>query len=72
MNDLISRLRRLESDHEPEGYPPVQMKDITALVDACEGLIARVVYGGKEKSDEVLEILNTYETKDGITVEVQG
>lgn len=40
MNDLISRLRRLESDHEPEGYPPVKMKEITALVDTCEALIA--------------------------------
>ena len=40
MNDLISRLRRLESDHEPEGYPPVKMKEITALVDACEDLEA--------------------------------
>lgn len=40
MNDLISRLRLLESDHEPEGYPSVKMKEISALLDTCEALIA--------------------------------
>jgi hypothetical protein len=36
MNDLIERMRLLERDHEPDGWPAVQMRDITALLDALE------------------------------------
>ena len=39
IDDLISTLRGLEIDHEPEGWPAVQMKEITALCDAVEGAI---------------------------------
>ena len=34
--DLIERLRLLEQDHEPDGWPAVRMRDITALLDALE------------------------------------
>ena len=34
--DLIERLRLLEQDHEPDGWPAVRMRDITALLDAIE------------------------------------
>lgn len=33
---LIERLRLLEQDHEPDGWPAVRMRDITALLDALE------------------------------------
>src|SRR5690606_37466012 len=36
MDDLIERMRSLEQDHEPEGWPAVQMRDISALCDALE------------------------------------
>lgn len=31
---LVRRLRLLEVDHDPAGYPPVQMRDISLLCDA--------------------------------------
>ncbi len=34
--DLIERLRLLEQDHEPDGWPAVRMRDITAILDALE------------------------------------
>lgn len=30
---VIQRLRLLEQDHDPDGWPAVQMRDITALLD---------------------------------------
>ena len=36
MDDLVERLRLLEQDHEPDGWPAVRMRDITALLDALE------------------------------------
>ena len=36
MSDLIERLRLLEQDHEPDGWPAVRMRDITALLDSLE------------------------------------
>ena len=36
MIDLIERLRLLEQDHEPDGWPAVRMRDITELLDALE------------------------------------
>lgn len=36
MSDLIERMRLLEQDHDPDGWPAVQMRDITALLDALE------------------------------------
>lgn len=46
MNNLLQRLRALEADHDPEGWPAVQMQDITALLDACESL--RIHYDSLE------------------------
>ena len=34
--DLIEKLRLLEKDHEPEGYPSIKMKDISRLLDILE------------------------------------
>jgi hypothetical protein len=35
---LVSRLRRLEVDHMPDGYPAVTMAEITALLNEIEAL----------------------------------
>lgn len=35
---LHERLRLLEEDHKPEGWPAVQMRDITALLDERDTL----------------------------------
>jgi len=34
--ELIARLRLFEQDHEPEGYPAIQTRDVTALLDTIE------------------------------------
>lgn len=36
MVEIVGRLRLLEQDHEPDGWPAVRMRDITALLDALE------------------------------------
>ncbi|MCD1628294.1 hypothetical protein [Marinobacter shengliensis] len=43
MDDLIERMRTLEQDHEPDGWPAVQMRDISALCDALEAARAQSV-----------------------------
>lgn len=43
-NDLIERMRLLEVDHEPDGWPAVQMRDISAL---CDELDRRFGIGGE-------------------------
>lgn len=39
MEALVGRMRRLEIDHGPDGWPAVRMRDISALCDAVEGAI---------------------------------
>ena len=36
MSKASERLRLLEQDHEPDGWPAVQMRDITELLDELE------------------------------------
>lgn len=38
--ELIARLRSFETDHKPEGWPAIQMRDVSALLDAIDALIA--------------------------------
>ena len=38
---LVKRMRSLEADHEPDGWPAVRMRDITALCDAVDTLQQR-------------------------------
>lgn len=33
---LVQRLRMLEEDHTPDGYPEVQMRDISCVLNALE------------------------------------
>lgn len=42
MTDLHARLRLLEADHEPDGWPAVRMRDVSALLDEVERLRAAV------------------------------
>ena len=37
--ELIERMRVLEIDHEPNGWPAIQMRDISAMCDAIESLL---------------------------------
>jgi len=39
INKIIESCRLLEQDHEPDGYPAIQMKDISLLCDAVEKAI---------------------------------
>ena len=37
IDETIQRMRLLEIDHAPDGWPAVRMRDITALLDDIEG-----------------------------------
>lgn len=36
MKQLIERLRLLEIDHDPEGWPAIKMKDVSVCIDLIE------------------------------------
>lgn len=36
-SELLKRMKALEEDHEPNGWPAVQMRDITELRQMIEG-----------------------------------
>lgn len=36
LSDLLGRLRSLENDHGPDGFPAVRMRDITRLCLFCD------------------------------------
>lgn len=38
--ELIERMRGFETDHEPNGWPAIQMRDISAMCEAIESLLA--------------------------------
>lgn len=54
MVELVERLRLLEQDHEPDGWPAVRMRDITALLDAIEAAQADV-----ERLDGMLRLIES-------------
>ena len=37
--ELIERMRGFEIDHEPNGWPAIQMRDISAMCDVIESLL---------------------------------
>lgn len=69
MDDRVERLRLLEQDHEPDGWPAVRMRDITALLDAleaarkdaCVSLVADIRFAcgdnGKRMQPELVEYI---------------
>jgi len=40
MSEASERLRLLESDHSPDGWPAVQMRDITSVLDELDAMYA--------------------------------
>lgn len=38
MDELLKKLRLLKADHAPDGWPAVQMRDISAVLDYAETL----------------------------------
>ena len=38
--ELIERLRGFEIDHSPDGWPAIRMREISAMCDAVESLLA--------------------------------
>ena len=38
--ELIERLRSFEIDHAPDGWPAIRMRDISAMCDAVESMLA--------------------------------
>jgi hypothetical protein len=42
-DDLLARMRVLEIDHDPDGWPAVKMRDVSALCDEIERLRAAVL-----------------------------
>ena len=38
--ELIERMRGFEIDHEPNGWPAIQMRDISAMCGVIESLLA--------------------------------
>lgn len=36
INNLTEKFRTMEIDHDPDGWPAVQMKEVTALCDTIE------------------------------------
>lgn len=59
MTDLIERMRLLKQDHEPDGWPAVRMRDITALLDSLEA--------AREDADAVKRVLAVVEEFEGCT-----
>ena len=57
MSDLIERMRSLEQDHEPDGWPAVQMRDLSALCDLVEAAGGQSVQPavGPEVTDEMID-----------------
>ena len=38
--ELIERMRGFEIDHDPKGWPAIQMRDISDMCDAIESLLS--------------------------------
>jgi len=43
MSEASERLRRLTADHDPDAWPAVQMRDITAVLDELDAMRRRLV-----------------------------
>lgn len=56
IDDTIAKLRLLESDHGPDGWPPVQMREITQVLDWLESVTADRDELSKQKGELLDEI----------------
>lgn len=53
---IVMRCRTLEVDHEPEGWPAIKMKDVSALCDEVEKLYEDIDRWYYELSGVMLDI----------------
>lgn len=37
--EFLDSMRSLKDDHEPDGWPAIQMRDVTRLVEIIDGLV---------------------------------
>ena len=58
--ELIGRMRSFEADHAPDGWPAVNMRDITAL---CDAIVARSEVGALHLLARVREALGDNGTR---------
>ncbi len=42
ISDLLKNMRKLEVNHEPDDWPVVQMKDISALCDIIKNVVPAI------------------------------
>ena len=48
MSDLVERMRGFESDHTPDGWPAVRMREISGLCDEITALRAELAEAKKD------------------------
>ena len=58
--ELMGRMRSLEADHTPDGWPAVKMRDITAL---CDAIVARSEIGALDLVSRIREALGDNGTR---------
>ena len=58
LQELVDFLRGLAKDHEPHGWPAVQMRQITALVDEIDRLRADRDSWAQQASDRTQDALD--------------
>jgi hypothetical protein len=56
--ELVTRLRMLEIDHEPDGWPAIQMKDVSALLNIidCQRDALQKICTHRQGYGEIFEI----------------
>lgn len=63
-NALIKRIRLLQADHAPDGWPAIQMKDITSLCDSIFQLEQKLI-GWPDLFDENMIMQSQLESVTG-------
>ena len=53
VQEIITKVRLMEIDHTPDGYPAIQMREVSALADALELSESRV----SELSRDIVRLL---------------
>lgn len=53
IQEIITKVRLMEIDHTPDGYPVIQMREVSALADALELSESRV----RELSRDIIRLL---------------
>jgi hypothetical protein len=58
MSDIVEEMRVFEDDHEPDGWPAIRMRQVSALCDEIEALRQRVA--DLEKQTEEINAAQIY------------